>query len=105
MKRIFLVFALGLGLVACNDNTNSETGTGGSIDSNYAAPDAGASTDHTTVQPDTSLIDSNNEGQQNATGDTNMRKDNPEGTSSGQSGAATNSNNSGSATDDTKGSK
>lgn len=105
MKRIFIVFALGLGLVACNDNTNTGTGTGGSIDSNYAAPDAGSSTDQTTSQPDTSLMDTNNGAQRNAHGDTNMRKDNPEGTSSGQSGSSTNSNNSGSATDDTKGNK
>ena len=103
MKRIFLVFALGLGLIACNDNT-SETSTRGSIDSNNTAPDPSSSADHTTVQPDTTLIDSNRT-QQGAIGDTNMRKDNPEGNSSGQSGAATNSNNSGSAIDDTKGSK
>ena len=87
MKKVFLVFALGLGLVACDDNT-SETGTGGSIDSNYTAPEPSASTDHTNVHPDSS-----------------MRKDNPEGNSSGQSGSATNSNNTGSAIDDTKGSK
>ena len=93
MKKLILVFVAGLVLVACNDNNNSPA-TGGSIDSNYNAPD------HTRVEPDTTVIDSN----YGATGDTNMRKDNP-GTSSGQSGSATGSNNSGSVKDDTKGNK
>lgn len=100
MKSLILFFVAGLGLVACNDN-NTSPGTGGSIDSNYTAPDPSVSSDHTRVQPDTTVIDSN----YGATGDTNMRKDNPDGTSSGQSGSATGSNNSGSVKDDTKGNK
>ena len=94
MKKLILFFVAGLGWVACNDNNNA-TAPGGSIDSNYNAPD------HTRIQPDTTVIDSN----YGATGDTNMRKDNPGGTSSGQSGSATGSNNSGSVKDDTKGNK
>lgn len=105
MKRIYLVLAIAGGLVACGDNSsNMEGGTGGSIDSNYSAP----ATDNTTVQPDTSLSDTNR-----TLGDTTMRKAGDGasgqgaagGTSSGQagSGSSTNSNNSGSATDDNKG--
>jgi hypothetical protein len=97
MKKLLLVFVIGIGLVACSDNT--QTGTGGSIDSNVTAPPVDNPTDNTNVQPDTTLTDSNQ------TIDLNNRKDNRDGTSSGESGSSTNSENSGSAKDDNKGSK
>lgn len=96
MKRLILVFVAGLGLFACNDNTNA-LGTGDSIDSNYSAPNSSGSSDHTRIQPDTTVIDSS----YGETSDNNIEKDNPAGTSSGQSGSATGSNNSGSVKDDT----
>jgi hypothetical protein len=76
MKKLFIVLATGLVLVACND-TPTQTGTGGSIDSNYVAP--GQPSDNTNVHPDSVRIDT--------------------------TGASTNSNNSGSAKDDTGRSK
>ena len=95
MKKLFIVMATGLALAACNDNTN-DTGTGGSIDSNYMAPDPSTSPDNTNVHPDSVRIDS-----------TTLAPGGGDGNSSGEtsSGAATNSNNSGSAKDDTNGSK
>lgn len=99
MKNLILFFVVVLGFVACNDNNAS--GTGSSVDSISNARDPAVSSDHTMVQPDTTIVDSGNR----EIGDTNMRKDNPPGTSSGQSGSATGSNNSGSVKDDTKGNK
>jgi hypothetical protein len=90
MKKLFIVFATGLALAACND-TPTDTGTGGSIDSNYMAPDESSN-----VHPDSVRIDSNN-----------IAPDAKNGNSSGESGsgAATNSKNSGAAKDDTNGSE
>src|SRR5215216_5030216 len=95
MKRLFLIFAVGLGMVACNDNNSNDNGTGGSIDSNYASPNTSGSTDQTTVAPDSSMNDSNNGAIRSATGDTNMRKDNP-GSSGAGSGAGSGSGQTGS---------
>lgn len=94
MKKLFIVLATGLATAACND-TSSDTGTGGSIDSNYMAPDA--STDESSnVHPDSVRMDTNN-----------IRPEGREGNSPGKpdSGAATNSNNSGAAKDNTNGTK
>lgn len=102
MKKTFLVFIVGLGLIACGDNSNTN-GTGGTLDSNVTAP-----TDNTidnSTMPDTSTMSNGA-----ANDSVNLRG---AGTGSGQSGAATdqsggastNSANSGSATDDTRGNK
>ena len=100
MKKLIIFFVAVLTWGACNVNNDSPA-TDDTIDSNYKSPEKSVSSDHTRVEPDTTVIDSN----YGATGDTNMRKDNPAGTSSGQSGSATGSNNSGSVKDDTKGNK
>jgi len=97
MKRILMFLTVCVGIIACADETDNNSGAGGPIDSNYSIPAPAA--DHTVVKPDTVVIDSS----QSKVPDTSMRKEN--GTSSGQSGASTNANNSGSAKDDTKGSK
>ena len=101
MKKLFIVLAAGLVMAACNDNSTNDTGTGGSIDSNYSAPPDAAS-DNTNVHPDSIRTDSSNMSPQGGDGNPSAGK---EGTSSGQSGQSTNSNNSGSAKDDTNGSK
>ena len=133
MKKLLFVFVVGVGIVACGDNSSNETGAGGSIDSNYNSTNPA---DNTTVQPDTAISGSSNGATRSATGDTNMRKDIRGGTnaesgaatdsgantrsagsateggstaggsgSAGGSGASTNSNNSGSAKDDANGTK
>jgi hypothetical protein len=96
MKKLFMVAATALALSACND-TSTDTGTGGSIDSNYGAPDQTTVPDNTNVHPDSVRLDSSNMSPQGGDG-------NP---SAGQpgSGSSTNSNNSGSAKDDTHSSK
>lgn len=101
MKKLFIVVATGLTLAACNDTTTNDTGTGGSIDSNYSAPapDATTSPDNTNVHPDSIRTDSTNMSPQGGDGNTSAGK---AGTSSGSS---TNSKNSGSTKDDTNGSK
>ena len=95
MKKLFIVLASGLAFAACNDNS-TDTAPGGSIDSNYMVPDQSESPDNTNVHPDSVRIDTDN-----------MRPEDRDGNSSGESGsgAATNSKNSGSAKDDTNGSK
>lgn len=94
MKKVFLALSIGIGLVACGDNTGSstETNPGGSIDSNVTAPVP----DNTTVQPDTTPSD---------TGTIKNLNDgtNRDGTSSGEAGSSTSAPNSGSAKDDNKG--
>ena len=103
MKKLFIVVATGLALAACNDTSNSDTGTGGSIDSNYSAPMPDASTspennpDNTNVHPDSIRTDSSNMNPQGGDGNTSAGK--------AGSGNSTNSINSGSAKDDTNGSK
>ena len=94
MKKLFIIISGVVILTACNDA--SDTGTGGSIDSNYIAPNPSASADNTNVHPDSVRIDTNT-----------VKQEGRDGNSSGESGsgAATNSNNSGSAKDDTNGSK
>ena len=103
MKKLFLVVATGLTLAACNDTSNNENGTGGSIDSNYSAPvpDASTSPDNTNVHPDSIRSDSTNMSPQGGDGNTSAGKSG----SGSSSGKSTNSNNSGSAKDDTNGSK
>lgn len=93
MKKLFIVLALGIGIAACGDNTGSniESAPGGTLDSSVIAPD------NTTIQPEdttpsdtATIIDLNN------------RDGQRDGTSSGESGSSTNSENSGSATDENK---
>jgi len=91
MKRLFLALSVGIGLVACGDST--EGTPGGTLDSNVTTPVP----DNTRVEPDTTLSD---------TGtilDLNNKSDTRDGTSSGEAGSSTNSENSGSAKDDNKG--
>ena len=99
MKKLFLVVATGLAIAACNDTSNNENGTGGSIDSNYSAPapDQSTTPDNTNVHPDSIRTDSTNMSPQGGDGNTSAGK-------SG-SGKSTNSKNSGSSKDDTNGSK
>ena|SRR6476620_761277 len=99
MKKLFIVVATGLAFAACNDNSANDTGTGGSIDSNYSAPmpDQTASPDNTNVHPDSVRTDSSNMNPQGGDGNTSAGK-------SG-SGSSTSSKNSGAAKDDTNGSK
>ena len=91
MKKLFLIFTVGIGLAACGDNMENKPGTGGSIDSSLTSPP-----DNTRVKDDTTDA---------GIGDSAMRKDSRDGTSSGESGSSTGSKNSGSAKDDTKGNK
>jgi hypothetical protein len=131
MKKIFLVFIVGVGLAACGDNSsdNNMNGTGGTIDSNVTpAPD-----NSTTTQPDTSMMDphsgvqgsdtaslrsmnggnsANGAGGGNSSGQTGSGESNhgagtpQSGSGSTQgSGQSTNSTNSGSSTQDGQGSK
>ncbi len=68
MKKILMVLVVGVGLVACGDNTGgssnsgSESGTGGTIDSNVTAPGGGMTNDNPTLQSDTSLVDTTTSG-------------------------------------------
>ena len=100
MKKLFLVVATGLALAACNDNSTDDTGTGGSIDSNYSAPmpDESTTPDNTNVHPDSIRTDSSNMNPQGGDGNTSAGK--------AGAGSSTSSKNSGAAKDDdTNGSK
>ena len=98
MKKLFIVVATGLALAACNDNSTTDTGTGGSIDSNYSAPmPEPTAPDNTNVHPDSVRTDSSNMNPQGGDGNTSAGK--------AGSGSATSSKNSGAAKDDTNGSK
>lgn len=97
MKKLLIVFGIGIGLASCADNT--ETSPGGSIDSNVVAP----LPDNTGVTPDTTPTDTARD--TSTLIDLNNRSDSRDGTSSGESGSSTSSENSGSAKDDNKGSK
>ena len=73
MKKLFLVMAAGVVLAACGDHATDETGTGGSIDSNYSAPDQTTTPDNTNVHPDSVRLDSSNMSPQGGDGNPSAR--------------------------------
>jgi hypothetical protein len=73
MKKLFLVMATGLILAACGDSSTDDTGTGGSIDSNYGAPDQTTTPDNTNVHPDSVRLDSSNMSPQGGDGNPSAR--------------------------------
>jgi hypothetical protein len=83
MKRLSLVFAAAVALMACGDNSGSETGTGGSIDSASTSPGMN-STDNTTMQGDSIGMDSQSVNP--GTGATGTGGTGAAGTGSGNSG-------------------
>src|SRR5438128_11686805 len=99
MKKTFLVFVVGIGLMACGDGSNSNNG--GTLDSNVTAP-TDNTIDNSTTQPDTSVMDANSDSLHlHGAGTGSGQSSTTPGAVTDQSnGASTNSNNSGSATDD-----
>jgi hypothetical protein len=102
MKKTFLVFVVGIGLMACGDSSSNN---GGTLDSNVTAP-TDNTIDNSTTQPDTSVMDANSDSLHlRGAGTGSGQSSTTPGVTDQSNGASTNSNNSGSATDDTRGSK